>query len=89
MVLDREQDETVRVFLENWLLELFRAEIRNGGWFLWCLGDLLCGGVLGIEVLGQGGDSRVLEVIFLVGDAEVKLLYWRLHLEGFNARSSL
>lgn len=88
VVLDGEHDESMGVLPENWLVELLWLQGGGPLWLLW-LADLLGRSMLHIEVLGQGGDCGVLDVVLLVCDAEVELLDWGVHLQGLNARCSL
>lgn len=89
MVLDWEQDETVRVLLEDGLLKLLGTEFGGLCGRLLCFDDILGSDVVRVDVLDQSGDRRILEIVLLVRDSEVKLLDRGLHLEGLNGRGSL
>jgi hypothetical protein len=87
MVLDGEEDESLRILLEEGLIGLLGLNgVGNSR-----LGGLFCSLHLGDDGLGHGlgGDFFGWRVVLLVGDAEVKLLDRRLHLQVANGRSSL
>lgn len=89
VVLNGKQDEALRVLAENGLIKLLGAECGSLDRRVLHLDDILCGGMLCIDILGEGGNIRILEVILLVGETKIKLLDWGVHLQGVNARSSL
>lgn len=89
VVLDGEQDKALGIFPQDRLIKFLWAELWCFGRRLLCLDHSFGGGVLRVDVLGQGGNRGVLDVILLVGDAKVELLDWSLYLKRLNGRSSL
>lgn len=90
MILDGEEDEALRVLLEEGLVGLLRLDGRgHAGLGLLLLREarllLLSGIHLGLERGEVGIEGGVL----LVGAGEVKLLDGRLHLEVLDGGSSL
>ena len=97
MVLDGEEDETLRVLLENGLVGLVWSNARGDGLGLLLLNLLglddlgvLHLGLGSVDLVGQTGEGSLVHgVVLLVGGIEVELLNGRLHLEGVDGGSSL
>lgn len=83
VILDGEENETVGVFLENRLIDLWGL---GGDYGLLVLLDVL--GHVGLEFCCIGA-SLVHDLVLFVGGTEVKLLDRRLHVQVSNSRSSL
>jgi hypothetical protein len=83
MILDWEEHEAVRVFLEQWLVRFLRLDGRSHDWLLclWLL-DTKLGCLVDLS-------SGLLQV-FLASSTEAQLLHWAIHhLESLNARRGL
>lgn len=81
MVLDGEENETLRVLLEEGLVELLSLGSDNNLCLLLGLLDNLRLELCSIDVL--------VGLVLLVGDSKVKLLDGRFHVEVLNTGSSL
>lgn len=87
MVLEGEENETVRVLLENRLVLL---ELEEGVECDRLLFFLVLGGLNGLLKLGDVIDDRGGRRVLLVGDAEVEGLDGRVaHLESLERGNSL
>lgn len=90
MVLDGEQDEALRVLLQDGLVNLIWLNCRSHGGLGLLLLEGLGGLVVVVHLLGEALESGLVErLVFLVGSVEVDLLDGRLNLERVNGRGSL
>jgi hypothetical protein len=87
VILDGEEDEALRVLLEQRLIGLLRVDRHSLGLRLLVHGCLLL--VLGVNLCLERGEVGVERCVLLVGRGEVELLDWRFHLKGVNCGSSL
>lgn len=81
MVLDGEENETLRVLLKEGLIELLSLGSHNSFCLFLCLLDNLGPELCGIDV--------VVGLVLLVGDTEVELLDGRFHVKVLDTGSSL
>lgn len=81
MVLDGKQNKSLRVLLEEGLVDL--VGLGNLGFLrLFCLRLLNLGFLLSIHLLGEIDKRRLVDrLVLLIGWAEVDLLYGRVDLE--------
>lgn len=90
MVLDGEQDEALRVLLQDGLVNLLRLNCGSHSGLGLLLLEGLGGFVVVVHLLGKGLESGLVErLVLLVGGVEVDLLDGGLNLERVNGRGSL
>lgn len=82
MVLDGEQDEALRVLLQDGLVNLLRLDCRSHGGLGLLLLEGLGGLVVVVHLLSKALESGLVErLVLLVGSVEVDLLNGGLNLE--------